>query len=91
MNIPVKNIAISAFITLATSLYLPAFAQNQYPSNSDGSIVNHVVTNVSGIAGTTWVGNDSDGDYYEYTFQPSGALYYKSPSGFHTNGTWKQD
>ena len=91
MNIPVKNIVISAFMTLAMSLYLPAFAQNQYPSDSDGSVAIHAVTNISGISGTTWAGKDSDGDYYEYTFQPGGTLSYKSPSGVHTNGTWKQD
>jgi len=79
MNIPVKNIVISAFLTLAMGLYLPAFAQNPRA---------HSVISVSG---TTWVGTDSDGDYYEYSFQADGALYYKSPSGFHTNGTWKQD
>jgi hypothetical protein len=88
MNISVKNIAISAFVTLAIGLYLPVFAQNQYPSSSDGSTANHDVANV---AGTTWVGTDSDGDYYEYHFQADGALHYKSPSGFHRIGNWKQD
>lgn len=43
------------------------------------------------IAGTTWVGTDSDGDYYEYHFQADGAMHYKSPTGFWKNGTWKQD
>jgi hypothetical protein len=43
------------------------------------------------VSGTTWVGTDSDGNYYEYSFQADGALHYKSPSGFWTNGTWKQD
>jgi hypothetical protein len=43
------------------------------------------------IARTTWVGTDSDGDYYEYSFQSDGALHYKSPSGFYKNGSWKQD
>ncbi|MGD1015183.1 MAG: hypothetical protein ABR863_01900 [Roseiarcus sp.] len=42
------------------------------------------------VAGTTWVGTDSDGDYYEYTFQTDGVLAYKSPNGFYKNGTWKQ-
>jgi hypothetical protein len=43
------------------------------------------------VAGTTWAGTDSDGDYYEYHFQTDGALHYKSPTGFWKNGTWKQD
>ena len=42
------------------------------------------------VAGTTWGGVDSDGDYYKYTFRPDGVLAYKSPGGFYTNGTWKQ-
>ncbi len=43
------------------------------------------------VAGTVWAGADSEGDYYEYHFQEGGALHYKSPSGLHKNGTWKQD
>jgi len=43
------------------------------------------------VAGTTWVGTDSSGRNYEYYFIPDGALHYKSPTGFWTNGTWKQD
>lgn len=43
------------------------------------------------VAGTTWVGTDSRGDYYEYHFQPDGALHYRSPTGFWKNGTWRQD
>ena len=43
------------------------------------------------VAGTTWVGTDSDGHYYEYHFQAGGALHYQSPTGFFKNGTWKQD
>ena len=48
---------------------------------------NHRTENV---AGTTWVGTDSDGDYYEYNFQTNGAMFYKSPTGFWKNGTWVQ-
>jgi hypothetical protein len=33
------------------------------------------------VAGTMWAGTDSQGDYYEFHFQPDGALHYKSPSG----------
>ena len=43
------------------------------------------------VAGSTWTGTDSDGDYYEYNFLAGGALHYKSPTGFWRNGTWKQD
>jgi hypothetical protein len=43
------------------------------------------------VAGTLWVGVDSDGDHYEYAFMEDGTLHYASPSGFHVNATWKQD
>lgn len=43
------------------------------------------------VSGTTWSGTDSDGEYNEYHFQPDGTLHYKIPSGFWTNGTWKQN
>ncbi|MGD0292343.1 MAG: hypothetical protein ABSB30_00665 [Terracidiphilus sp.] len=78
MKISVKNIMISALLTLAVGLFMTTFA----PSARAQSVIN--------VTGTLWVGTDSDGDYYEYAFQADGALYYKSPSGFHINGTWKQ-
>ncbi|MGO9316968.1 MAG: hypothetical protein ACLPXT_02885 [Terracidiphilus sp.] len=79
MKIPVKNVVISALLSLAVGLFTTAFVQKAMAQ----SVIN--------VSGTTWVGTDSDGDYYEYTFQADGALHYKSPSGFWTNGTWKQD
>jgi hypothetical protein len=79
MKIPVKNVVISALLTLAVGLFMTAFVQKAMAQ----SAIN--------VSGTTWVGTDSDGDYYEYTFQADGALHYKSPSGYWTNGTWKQD
>ena len=79
MNIPVKNILISTLLTLAVGIFITDFAQNSMAQ----SAIN--------VAGTTWVGTGSDGDYYEYSFQAGGALYYKSQSESHTNGTWKQD
>jgi hypothetical protein len=42
------------------------------------------------LAGTTWSGKDSDGDFYVYTFERDGTLAYKSPTGSFRNGTWKQ-
>jgi hypothetical protein len=79
MKILSKNIVISTFLTLAVGLVMTAFAQNARAQ----SAIN--------VSGTTWVGTDSDGDYYEYTFLATGVLQYKSPSGLWTNGTWKQD
>src|SRR5271157_2839653 len=79
MKISARNIVISALLTWAVGLFMTVFAQNAGAQ----SVIN--------VSGTTWVGTDSDGDYYEYSFQANGALYYKSPSGFWTNGTWKQD
>ena len=78
MKTSVRIIVISALLTCAVGLFLPAIAQN--PNTSP----------VINVTGTTWVGTDSDGDYYEYTFQPDGVLHYKSPSGFFTNGTWQE-
>ena len=49
------------------------------------------LTPAKSIADTTWVGTDSDGDYYENHFQKDGSLHYKSPTGFWKNGTWRQD
>lgn len=79
MKISVKNIGISTLLTLAMGLFMTVFALNARAQ----SVIN--------VTGTTWVGTDSDNDYYEYTFQPNGVLYFKSPSGFYTNGTWQQD
>jgi hypothetical protein len=79
MKISARNIVISALLTWAVGLFMTVFAQNAGAQ----SVIN--------VSGTTWVGTDSDGDYYEYSFQADGALYYKSPSGFWTNGTWKQN
>jgi outer membrane biogenesis lipoprotein LolB len=79
MKISARNIVFSAWMTLAVGLFMTAFAQNAKAQ----SVIN--------VSGTTWVGTDSDGDYYEYSFQADGALYYKSPSGFYKHGTWKQD
>ena len=79
MKNPVKNIAISTLLTLALGLFMTAFAQKAMAQ----SVIN--------VTGTTWVGTDSDNDYYEYTFMAGGVLYFKSPQGFYTNGTWQQD
>jgi hypothetical protein len=79
MKFPAKNMVISAFLTLAVGLFMQTSAQNAMAQ----SAIN--------VAGTTWVGTDSVNNYYEYSFQTDGALYYKSPSGFWMNGTWKQD
>ncbi len=43
------------------------------------------------VAGTTWAGTDSAGDYIEYHFQADGALHYKTPTRFWKNGSWKQN
>jgi hypothetical protein len=79
MNIPVKNIVISAFMTLAVGLFITVFAQNARAQS------------VISVARTTWVGTDSGGDYYEYTFLSDGTLKYKSPAGVFTHAAWKQD
>ena len=46
--------------------------------------------NVVSLAGTTWSGTDSDGDYYVFTFEQDGTLAYRSPTGSYRNGKWSQ-
>lgn len=48
-------------------------------------------SNAVSVSGTTWVGTNSKGEYYEYQFNHDNTLYYKSPTGFWKNGTWQQD
>ncbi len=48
-------------------------------------------TGPTGVSGTTWAGSDANGDNYEYRFNEDGSLHYESPSGFSSDGTWKQD
>jgi hypothetical protein len=45
---------------------------------------------IASLAGTTWSGTDSDGDYYVFTFEPDGTLAYRSPTGSYRNGKWGQ-
>ncbi|MGO8946005.1 MAG: hypothetical protein ACLQJ7_20330 [Syntrophobacteraceae bacterium] len=69
-------------------MLLPALVAAQQ-TNQPSAVPSHSST--PSVAGTIWAGIDSDGDYYEYHFQPDGALHYKSPAGFDTVGTWKQN
>jgi len=79
MKISARNSVVFTLLTLALGLFIPLFGQNARAQ----SVIN--------VSGTTWVGTDSDGDYYEYSFQANGVLSYKSPSGSYTNGTWTQN
>jgi osmotically-inducible protein OsmY len=83
MKNPIKNIAISAFLTLAVGLSMPAFAQNT--ASATGA--------VSSLAGTSWnvVETNSSGDRDIFNFMPDGTLSYSYQNGSYTNGTWKQD
>ncbi len=69
-------------------MLLPALVAAQQ-TDRQPAVPSHSRT--ASVAGTTWAGTDSDGDYYEYHFQPGGALHWKCPQGFYTKGTWKQD
>jgi hypothetical protein len=68
--------ATLAAAAIALAFASPSMAQSAPPAPS--------------VAGTTWGGADSDGDYYDYTFRPDGVLAYKYSGGSFTNGTWKQ-
>ncbi len=41
------------------------------------------------LEGSTWRGVDSDGDFMEWTFLPGGAVFYRTPSGDWSNGSWR--
>lgn len=45
---------------------------------------------IESVAGTTWAGEDSDGDHYVFTFNAGGSLHYVSPSGKWTDANWTQ-
>ena len=69
-----SRLGLIVMVTAGTFYADRAEAQSQAPTPS--------------VAGTTWAGTDSEGDYYEYTFQADGVLAYLSPSGFFKNGAW---
>jgi hypothetical protein len=80
-----KRFSVFALLML---VLLPVFVAAQQ-TNQQSTVPGNSLT--ASVAGTTWAGTDSDGDYYEYYFQANGALHYKSPGGFYKNGSWKQD
>ena len=80
-----KRCSVFALLLL---MLLPAFVAAQQ-TDQQSTVPGNSPT--ASVAGTTWVGTDSDGDYYEYHLQADGALHYKSPTGFYKNGSWKQD
>jgi osmotically-inducible protein OsmY len=82
VNIPVKSVVISAFMTLAVGLYLPAFAQN---SNARSA------STAASLAGSSWTIVESNGDKDIFNFLADGTLSYSYQNGSYTNGTWKQD
>lgn len=43
------------------------------------------------LVGTTQGGKQSNGNYYEYHFQPGGVLHYKTPNGSYKGDSWRQD
>ena len=76
------------FAPLLLLMLLPALVAAQQ-TDKQSTLPNNTLT--ASVAGSPWVGTDSEGDYYEFHFQADGALHYKSPSGFYKNGSWKQD
>jgi len=71
-----KSCAVGV-LTLAAFVYATPSRAQEKPS-------------VPNVAGTTWAGVDSDNYYYEYNFRANHEMDYKSPTGFFTNGTWRQ-
>jgi len=81
MIISVKNIGITALLTLALGLFMTAYAQNSSYANSS----------VSSLAGTSWTVVETDGDNDIFNFLADGSLHYWDGKKSYTNGTWKQD
>jgi hypothetical protein len=63
--------AFSALL-LMTGCAVPTFGGADKPAAA--------AAGVPSIEGTTWVGTDSDGDYYEYTFVRGGQLRFATRS-----------
>jgi hypothetical protein len=82
VNIPVKNVVISALLTLAVGLTTPALAQNSNARSASA---------VASLAGTSWTVVETDGDNDIFNFLADGTLSYSYQNGSYTNGAWKQD
>jgi len=48
------------------------------------------VSHSPNVAGTTWRGADSDGEFLVCAFEPSGRLQYTTPTGKFRDGSWHQ-
>jgi hypothetical protein len=85
MKFSVKNIVISAFLTFAVGLSMPASAQISNSTSANST--------VASLAGSSWtvVETDTDGSRDIFIFLPDGTLSYSYQNGSYTNGTWKQD
>ncbi len=83
MKFSVKNIVISAILTLAVGLFMPASAQSASFANNS----------VPSLAGTSWnvVETDTEGSRDIFNFLADGTLSYSYQNGSYTNGTWKQN
>ena len=57
-----KRVSVFALLML---MLLPAFVAAQQ-TNQQSTVPGNSLT--ASVAGTTWAGTDSDGDYYEYHF-----------------------
>lgn len=82
MKFPIKNIVISAFLTLAMGLFMLASAQNPNSTSANGA--------VASVAGTIWSGPDTMGRHYTYEFLSDGTMHYTYENGWFTDGTWEQ-
>jgi hypothetical protein len=71
-----KRLVLFSIFILSNFLFWSCAANKVAPKNS--------------VAGTTWAGVDSDGDYYEYNFMPDGKMYFMTGDEFDTNGSWVQ-
>jgi hypothetical protein len=75
---------------VAVALLVVRWATAEDVTSAADQLVSWKEYGSASVAGTTWAGTDSDGDYYEYHFRPDGSLHYTSPTGSWKDATWKQ-
>lgn len=69
-----------ALAALSAALFVGGCAVPNF-GGSGASATGSSAAAEASIEGSTWVGTDSDGDYYEYTFLKGGQLRFATRSG----------
>lgn len=70
-----------ALVALSAALLVGGCAVPSLGGSGNTSASTSGDSSVPSIEGSTWVGTDSDGDYYEYSFLKGGQLRFATRSG----------